>query len=115
MNATQTTLAQPELFGFSRVEMVPQGGGEWRLKACKPVRWLTPFEFGQEVGLSSDSIYRYKDEGWISPEHIRRCGKTRLKIDAAAVPLFLARSTAEAERKAAARAERLGPTLAIHG
>jgi len=100
--------------------MVPQGGGEWRLKACKPIRWLTPAEFGAAVGLSADSIYRYRAQGWIAAEHVRRCGITRLQIDAAAVPLFLARSeqaaaekAVERDAEAAAQKATLGPTFAI--
>jgi excisionase family DNA binding protein len=76
-----------QVLGFD-VVLVPQGNGEYLLKPGKPKlrgETLTPEELAEEFRVSRDTIYRWRQDGWISDEHVEFAGRRRLRIKREAI------------------------------
>lgn len=73
---------------FIPTVQIPQGDGSVLVKPGRPVGWLTPKQFGQQVGLSADSIYRAVGSDSLPERFVEFAGQRKLRIRADALDHF---------------------------
>ncbi|MCW5559727.1 MAG: hypothetical protein KIT22_18070 [Verrucomicrobiae bacterium] len=69
---------------------IPQGDGSVVVKPGKPVAWLTPKQFGQQFGLSADTICRRIGHESLPESFVEYAGPRKIRIQAAALDHFRA-------------------------
>lgn len=67
---------------------IPQGDGSVVLKPGKPVLWLTPKQFGEQVGLGPDAIYRKIGTEALPESFVEYAGPRKIRIRADALEHF---------------------------
>jgi len=80
--------AHPELPLFIPAIQVPQGDGSVLVKPGRPVAWLTPAQFGREVGLGPDAIYRKIGSAALPESFVDYAGPRKIRIRADALEHF---------------------------
>lgn len=76
------------VFGFLRAQILQQSDGTFVIKPGRPIFKLTPAEFGREVGLSADSIYRRIADGSIPQDMVEYVGPRKILIHSPALDAF---------------------------
>lgn len=67
---------------------IPQGDGSVLVKPGRPVGKLTPKQFGREVGLSADTIYRRVGHDCLPERFVEYVGERKILILADALEHF---------------------------
>jgi len=70
---------------------VPRPDGSVLVSPGAPVAWMTPREFGEAVGRSRESVYRYIGDGSIPEDQVQHIGARKIRIRASAVEAFKTR------------------------
>ena len=70
---------QPELSLWAPVTITAQGGGDYLVRAAKPVEWLSVLQFGSAAGLSPSTVRRYIHLG-IIPRDMLSAGRRKWRI-----------------------------------
>jgi hypothetical protein len=79
---------QPLLPLFIPTIQIPQGDGSILVKPGKPVAWLNPKQFGEQVGLSPDAIRRKIGSEALPERFIEYAGPKLIRIRADALEHF---------------------------
>ena len=76
---------QPLLPMFFPTVRIPQGDGAVLLRPGKPVAWLTPRQFAEQVGLSRNTIYGYLGTDAVPERFVDYSGGRKIRIRADAL------------------------------
>ncbi|MBN9693937.1 MAG: hypothetical protein J0M24_27150 [Verrucomicrobia bacterium] len=73
---------------FIPTVQIPQGDGSVLVRPGKPIEWLTVKQFGQQVGLKEDSIYRKIGSDALPERFVDYAGPRKYRIRADAIEHF---------------------------
>lgn len=73
---------------FAAPVVVPHGDGSVTVRPGRPMFWLSPKEFGQQLGRDRNTIYQWIQQGIIEERFVEYSGRRHIRISAEAVPVL---------------------------